>query len=461
MADFSFMKGFRTNCIYYPESTFGTSQMTTTKVKRVSGKVRSVQWQARQGIIQTGNVGGGRNYTQQLLGAYDANASMNFEVVTFEFLRHAMGDVAKYGVGTAEATPFFLVEAELTGLDGDNTSMTALSASDSISYTKVRIRPFSMMLYDSEAGQDSVEMLKGCMINDFSLTGSINTPVMCNANILVREIEYYRSMPFTPDFTSSTTDATDYGNGNSAVMNPVRSQTLADQPPLMLHQGQVSIYHYTDLAGTTVSTEYVLGQVTQFTYNYNNGLLVYRSIGSRFIELPQTGMRRQTLTCNVVFRLSNAGTDLDKGIPTSSETTILELIKNHFGYTSTATWVTATDPLRPSLASSTGDSAVVSGTTNSAQTVKAIESHQIKLLFKSYDVNGTVRGATLNAHNCTIDGFGHPVQLENGLIEVPITFSIRGYPYVRVSDGSYGGHDGAGTAITDIHPTLVWWNTIA
>ena len=76
----SFVKGFRVKAAYYPETTFGTFAVAHTTCQRVGGKVRGVNWTARQNILQTSNLGDGRNYKQQVLGQYDASASLTFEV---------------------------------------------------------------------------------------------------------------------------------------------------------------------------------------------------------------------------------------------------------------------------------------------------------------------------------------------------------------------------------------------
>jgi hypothetical protein len=202
-----------------------------------------------------------------------------------------------------------------------------------------------------------------------------------------------------------------------------------------------------------------LGQVTSFNYSFNNSLVTYRTIGSRFIQMPQIGMRRQTLSCNVIMSIPAAS----DGIPSANQTSILELIRNYLGYQSSTTVggtyggapFTTTDILRPALATSTDGS----GTQGSPQVTVPVEKFLIQLnVTGTNGYDGTSRGATVNVRNAAIEGFGLPVQLENGLIEIPITFSVRGYQYKRVSDGSYSGHDGtAGQAFANYNPILTWW----
>jgi hypothetical protein len=443
--DSTFVKGFRTQMAYYPESTFGTFSVTSTKCQRVGGKLKGVNWTARQNITQTGSVGQGRNFTQQLLGQYDANASLNFEVIDLSFLRFGVGDIAIWnGNGITDAAPFFLVESELTGVDNDTTtSQTLLAGTDTIAYTKVRIRPFSMLLYDQEMGassyNDNVDQLMGCMINDFSLSSNIGSPLMCNVNMVVREIAYRRYLSDVPDFSGQVSYTDDYGNGFSS-MTPDQSAGIAAQSPLMFYHGTVSVYDDTALSYKK------LGQVQSFNYNWSNNLLTYRQLGSRFINLPQTGMRRQGLTINVIFRIPEAS----NGVP-GTDTSILEFIKNYLGYTSAFNFTTAT-LLRPALST---DSVATS-----QQITKPIEKTSIKLSFIGVDNSGNERGANIYVRNAAVEGFGLPVTLENGLIEIPITFSVRGQQYNRVSDGSYGGHsDGSTAALAGYNRTFEWWQT--
>lgn len=454
--DQTIVKGFRTSCAYYPESTYGTFSVTKTKCQRIGGKLKGVNWNARQNIIQTGNVGEGRNYKQQLFGAYDANASLNFDVIDFSFLRHAVGDIGCWNAdGNDEASPFFLIEAELSGTDGDGTSQALLDNLNNAAYTKIRVRPFSMLLYDMEnvtegtTWNDSVDLLSGCMISDFSLSSSVNSPLVCNVNMVAKEVAYRRFLSSSsselPDFTTPTAFTDDFGNGYLAL-SPKGSQYVSNGVPLMFYNGLISI------------DGYVLGQVQSFNYGYNNSLITYRSIGDRFISMPQLGMRRQSFNMSVIFSLpsgdgSPAGTQYVSGT-----TTILELIKNYLGYASTAAFL-STQTLRPALATT--------ASTTSPQITKPIEKTAIKLYFKGNDYSGNDRGAIINVRYAAIEGFGVPVQLENGLIEIPISCSVRGQPYSRISDGSYNGYDptgnnalSPGVSGTAYYPTFMWWETI-
>jgi hypothetical protein len=410
-----------------------------------------------------------------MFGQYDANASLNFEVIDFSFLRFGVGDLAKWNDGgTAEATPYFLVEAELSGTDGSTTTSALLSAASSSSdlYQMVRARPFSMMLYDMEnvadgtVYNDNVDLLTGCFISDFTISSAINAPVMCNVNMVVREIQYRRSLASAselPDFTSTAASVLDIGNGDFAKTtspsygNPKATYDIASVPPLMFYGGQLKIANNVGDA----ATPNVLGQVTSFNFSYSNNLITYRTLGSRFIELPQLGMRRQTLSCNVVFRLPSNDATAQQGLPVSNTTSILEMIRNYLGYASTDNTPTggapfaATDILRPAMATTQAGSGAGVG---SPQQSKPIEKYFIQLhLHGTDDESQNARGATINVRYAAIEGFGLPIQMENGLIEIPINFSVRGYPYVKVSDGSYNGHDGAGSAFTDINPILTWW----
>lgn len=447
VSDYTFIRGYRTAAAYYPETVYGTYNVcgggsASQKVRRVGGKVRNVNWVVRQNILKTSSVGQGRNYRQQLLGNYDASASMTWEVCDFSFLRFADGDIACFNnSGTAEANPFMIIDAELAGVDTDATAQTNLVGASTKAYTKIRVRPFSMLLYDIEnAGSlewnDSVDKLMGCVISDYTLSATLNSPIMATTNMVVREISHkrYISGEEIPDFTSSTSITDDYGAGKQ--LTAAQSQSVAELTPLMFYGGVVKMSSNT------------LGQVTSFNYGRNNGLLVYREIGDRFIKHPQLGMRSDTLSMNIVFRLPPSDSGLGQGIPTGNVTTIMEIVKTYLGYSSAAAWASATE-LRPSFATASGSS--------SAQVVSPIEQTSVELYF-----GDTSRGAKIALYNCAPEGFGKPVVLENGMVEVPVSFSVRGYPYNRVSDGSYSGHDGsANTTISYLFPTFKWWMTFA
>jgi hypothetical protein len=204
----------------------------------------------------------------------------------------------------------------------------------------------------------------------------------------------------------------------------------------------------------------VMAQITGFNFSWNNQLVSFRQLGSRFIEQPQTGMRRIGFSCNAVFRLPPQSGNLGQGIPTgTSTTTILEIIKNYLGYQSTTAFGSALY-LRPALA--TGTSTGTTGDAASPQTATPPEKASVKLTFIGPWVDSSAvahsKTSIINVQNCAIEGFGVPIQLESGLIEVPINFSVRGYPYVRTSDGSYGGHtDGSTASYVGYSPTFSWW----
>jgi hypothetical protein len=454
-----YVKGFRTQAAYFVEkTTYGRYSISNTKARRIGGKVRGVNWSVRQNIIQTGSIGQGRNYTQQLYGQYDASASLNFEVIDFSFLRFGVGDIAKYDAagGSTEAAPYFLLEAELTGLDGTTTTNDSLSGASTIAYSTVRLRPFSMILYDMEntlegdTFNDNVDILKGCMIDNFSISATVGSPVTCSVNMIVREIDYRRYLATAelPDFTNDTASDDDIGNCDYELTStpsygtPLETQTIANYPPLMFYNGSLKIAN----ESTDDGDENVLGQVTSFNYSYSNSLITYRTLGSRFINLPQIGMRRQTLSCNVIMNIPS-GT----GAPDteSNTTTVLELIKNYLGYASDAAFAT-TQTLAPALATTSS--------TTSPQSVVPIEKYNVQLHMEGPNTDGNTRGANINVRYAAIEGFGVPIILENGLIEVPINFSVRGLKYLKTGDGSYNGRlDTTTASYLGIAPIFEWW----
>lgn len=463
MSDVLVQKGFRTNCAHFTETTYGLFNINSAQSYRIGGKVRGVSWQTRQNLLQTGSIGQGRNYTQQLLGAYDASASVNFEISDLSFFRYAVGDVAKQGSGNAEATPYHMVDAELFGTN-PSTGLTGAPTS----FAGIRVRPFSMLLYDLEQGfsgsslYDSVDLLTGCAMNDFSISASVGSVLQGTANLVVKEVMHKRNLGDLNPLFNGTVAMTDSGLGEP--ISSLASQGYADSPPFMFYGGSIIV------EGNTI------GQITSFNYNYNNSLISYRAIGSRFIEMPQVGMRRQTLSVNAVLKVDNdASTDnkLVQGIPYNSATNVLELIKNYFGYASTQT-IANTTVLRPAQAATqTLATTQVTGTTTLAAgpvIVSPIEKTKIELKFSGsttgmYDaIGGGVMSATMKYGKVTVrkaavENFGVPVQLENGLIEIPITFSVRGQQYIKTSDGSFSGFitSGGDVQTGTYNPTISWW----
>lgn len=442
--DSTFVKGFRTSAVYFPETAYGTYSITSTKAYRIGGKVKGINWTAKQNLIKTGNVGDGRNYKQQLYGTYDANASINWEVSDFIFLRFALGDIAKWNNdGNDAASPFFFVDSELTGVDSSSGANTALLGTNVDGYSSIRLRPFSMLLYDAENSAsgsvyaESVDRLLGCMMNDFSLSASIGTPVTSSTNLVVKEIQFKKNISAVPgnvpDFTSTTsTLSSDYGN--TVALDNETSYNLSQEPPLMFYEGQMN-YGGTKLA-----------LVQSFNMSVNNGFRVYREVTDRFILMPTTGMRAFTLTANMLFEIPAVG-------DTAGQGSILEIIKNYMGYASDATLSSSTI-LAPAQSSESGAPEI--------STPQNIEK-DVTLVFGSTDLSGNARGATITLHKLVPEGFGHPVQYENGLVEIPITFSVRGYPYNKAGDGSYSGWDGSSTsstfASTGFHPIIQFYLT--
>jgi len=469
MVDAIYTKGYRTSMAYFPEKIFGTYSLlgATNESRRIGGKLKSVSWNARQAIIQTGNLGQGRNYQQQLYGQYDANASLSYEVSDFSFLRFGVGDIAKWNnSGAAEATPYFLLSGEISGTDGTTGANDLLKGADTSAYTTVRVRPFSMLLYDLEnsaAGtttySDNIDRLNGCIISDFSLSASVNTPLMCSVNMLVKEVHYKINAASgdIPNFGLNTASDNDLGNADYETTGnygtPLGTENISLESPLMFYGGGVYMGNTTG-AYTALNQ---LGQVTSFNYSYNNSLITYRTIGSRFIEMPLLGLRRQTLGINVVFNIpqdSNLRQGIAAGSP--SQTSIIELIKGYMGYAAGYT-ITNTQVLKPALSS------ITTGGT-SPQTNVPVEISTIMLRFKGFTTAGNEKGAMIAVRNATVEGFGVPLSLENGMIEVPISLSIRGQTYGRGGDGSYGDYLSTGTpgnapytSSSALFPTFVWW----
>lgn len=425
--DSTFVKGFRTNMAYFPESVdYGkTFAVTKKNAYKVGGNVKSLNWTARQNIIKTGSIGAGRNYKQQLYGAYDASGSINWEVSDLSFLRFGAGDIAKFGTGADSDHPYVIVDAELTGIDADG--LTELGAGDAKAFKTVRIRPYSILAYDRENAtgstyNESIDSIKGAMTTDITLSGSVGTPLIATTNFIAREISFRRNLTEdnAPDFTETAVVTGD--NGNTFAKSPKDSYDYSQEAPLMFYQGKVKY------GGNT------LALVQSFNVSINNNFRVYRAIGDKFIKMPTTGMRNFSATLNLLFDLPS-GSD---GNPVNNETDILEIIKNYLGYNSSDSFAASTE-LTPQLN-------------------PIPDSKTITLTFTGTTLSGNDKGAEINLYNATPEGFGHPIQLENGMVEIPVTFNVIGYPYNKAGDGSYTGHDGSvSTGVTSINPIFKFW----
>jgi len=436
--DSTFVKGFRTNMAYFPEVTYGEFSVKNTDAYKVGGNVKSVSWTARNNIIKTGSVGGGRNYQQQLYGTYDASGSINWEVSDLSFLRFGIGDIAMFGIGATQANPFILVDSELTGID-NNGSLTNLTAGKTDEYTKIRIRPFSILAYDRENNgtadyNESIDKIHGAMITDINLSSNIGTPLMATTNFVARSISYKRYLDPSgteiPDFTENTVPD-DFGNAMSD--SPETSYNKSLEVPLMFYEGTV---YYNDQDGAKSSEDRILANVQSFNISVANNFRIYRAVGDKFIKMPTTGMRNFQTTLNLLFSLPSGD-----GKPTATETSILEIIKNYLGYKGSDAFLDSSE-LEPTVKSSPA------------------EKKHIKLIFKGNSLSGGEKGAEINMYNATPEGFGHPIQLENGLVEIPVTFNVLGYTYKRAGDGSYNGHDGtSGDAFSNINPIFKFWTS--
>jgi len=437
----TFIKGFRTNMAYFPQTDYDedtTFAVTADNAYKVGGNIKSLNWTARHNIIKTGSIGDGRNYKQQLYGTYDANGSINWEVSDLSFFRFGVGDIAdiaKFGTGASDSQPYAIIDAELTGVDSSTESNTALSAGDVTDFSTVRIRPFSILAYDTENAtgssdyNESVDLIYGAMMTDINVTASIGTPLMATTNFVARNINFKRNLPetMTPVFTDED-ESTD--DGTTYAKSPALSQAASQEAPLMFYQGEVQ-YGGNKLA-----------LVQSFNLSLNNNFRIFRGVGDKFIKMPTTGMRNFTATVNMLFSLPNSDADLRQGKPNVSETSILEIIKNYLGYESEAPFP-ITEELTP-----TPDSVPA-------------ETKTITLKFEGTNNAGNDKGAEINLYNVVPEGFGHPVQLENGMVEIAVTFNVIGYPFNKTGDGSYTGFDpeDGGTDLGAFNPMFKFWTS--
>lgn len=213
--------------MYGGESTYGTAATRDTVLSRV----QTFDPSETNSMIYERGLGEGVNVVKSYYGPYNCGGSINFNVNDFDFLKHFVGP--KTGDGAAEGSAYTLTEA--TSVEANNTSL----------------QPFSFEAANITESTDDVQLFDGCVGNDFSLSGTVDSILTCDANFFGRK-------------TYRTTSATNY--------------TASTVSSFVMING-------TWKWGSTPSE---MSGVRSFTLNYTNGFSPdnFRSIESRFINIP-------------------------------------------------------------------------------------------------------------------------------------------------------------------------------
>ena len=150
---------------YGPEaSAYGTEASSYNELARV----QSISIEASNNIIYDRGLGEGVNATNGYYGSYDATGSVSFDVVDFAFLRHWVGD--QTGAGTS----------------GDKYTLTEGTSISAEAETAGVIQPFSIEALNSDT-TDQATVGIGCVGQTFSLSGSINSKLSCEASFVCQK----------------------------------------------------------------------------------------------------------------------------------------------------------------------------------------------------------------------------------------------------------------------------------
>lgn len=223
--------GRNVGVMYGTESTFGTAVAATTPI---DGRVSNFSARMSNNFLSLRGLGDGRNVKDFIYGAFDVSGSITFDVGNFDFLKYAIGP--RSGSGTAGA-PYLLTEANEYGT----------GASD--------INSFTMVVNKEDGSSDVEDTYTGCIITDFTLSGAEVGVMTCTANFVAQKV-----------------------SSDTSIANAYTSSTVT---PWVNIQSVVS----------WGATPTAIAKCTNWSVSYQNNAIIYRSIGSRFIEQPVAGER--------------------------------------------------------------------------------------------------------------------------------------------------------------------------
>jgi len=222
-------------------SAYGTEATSYSAL----GRVQSFNLNSNNSNIYDRGLGEGLNAVKTYYGPFNANGSVTFNVVDFDFLKHWVG--AKSGSGTS-SSHYALTEAEYVKVSGTDALV-----------------PFSIERQNTEETTNSVDFALGCVGTTFSLSGELNSVLSCDASFISQKTGH-----------RVTSDTYTAATGNAYVM----------------------------IAGSWKwgATPTALSGVRSFKIDYDNGLnSETRSIESRFLQTPKLGKRTYNFEVEIIM----------------------------------------------------------------------------------------------------------------------------------------------------------------
>lgn len=231
-------KGFLTGILYTAETSYGSAMTVATAIQ---GKVKNFGSTWANNYLREQGLGEGRNQTFTGFGPFDCGGSIEGIVGRFDFFAHLIGAIS--GAGSS-GSPYVLNEGNEVGYSGND------------------IASFTMQAGSETGDTDRADTYTGCLLN--------------NVTFSARESDFVR---FNGDWV-----------GQKVATNIALVAYSADTTALwQFAQGVVKW-------GATPST---LARVTNFNVTMANQFFIYRALNSRFIQQPETGLRRYDWTLTI------------------------------------------------------------------------------------------------------------------------------------------------------------------
>ena len=281
---------------YDSETAYGTGAGSADEI----GKVTNYSSNWTDNLHRLHGLGEGRNETSVIKGPVDVTANIEWQLlanfasgrsVSIDFLKYGIGGVA--GSGTT-ADPYDIVESEDYGYT---------AATDILTFQL----EVAMEGVEVTAGTpiDDTTLFTGCIMPSFTINAAVGGLLTARADITAQNV---------------SCDATDVSAHTAEVGNPMAFQ-----------QGS--------FAFNATPTDVV--HVQDFSITGANNPIIYRELGSRFIQTPLTGQRKWDWTVRTMMSstqmaamrndfLHDASTPFtfDAGITDATVTGDMEILAN-------------------------------------------------------------------------------------------------------------------------------------
>lgn len=206
------------------------------------GKVTNFSSTLTDNVHRLLGIGEGRNETSYVYGNVDITgtmewimlAQMNATIGSISLLKYAVGGIQ--GSGTT-AAPYEIVEF------------------DEIGYSATTIPTFAMWAQNEGGATDDVDLYEGCTVNSFTMTATQGDTLKASMDWVAQKV------------TSAASITTPYAAPTDS--------------PWVFQQGSFK----------WGATPTAVAKVSAFSLTMANTPLIYRSLGSRFIEQPEMGRR--------------------------------------------------------------------------------------------------------------------------------------------------------------------------